>query len=74
MLPENQQMETRANRSAETALDLLINQVRAVWESRNYTATLLALDIIGAFDRIIRQRLMYFLRAKGSTNSITKLH
>jgi hypothetical protein len=49
MLPE-QQMGARESRSAETALDLLTNQVRAMWESRDYVASLLALDITKVFD------------------------
>ena len=52
MLPE-QQMGARENRSTETALDLLTNQVRAVWDSGDYVATLLALDITGAFNRVL---------------------
>ncbi len=70
MLPE-QQMGGRESRSAETALDLLTNQVRAVWDSGDYVASILALDITGAFDRVLRERLVHVLLAKGVPARLT---
>jgi hypothetical protein len=64
MLPELQ-MGARESRSSETALDLLVNQVHAVWGEGNYVASLLSLDISGAFDRVISSRLVHVLRMKG---------
>ena len=64
MLPAHQ-MGARKNRSTETALDLIVNQIHTIWQSGNYAASLLALDISGAFDRVVRKRLIHILRAKG---------
>jgi hypothetical protein len=64
MLPDSQ-MGARESRSAETALDLLVNQVHAVWGEGDYVASLLSLDITGAFDRVVRSRMVHTLRMKG---------
>lgn len=64
MLPA-QQMGARPNRSTETALDLIVNQVHTIWQTGNNVASLLSLDITGAFDRVVRKRLTHVLRAKG---------
>jgi hypothetical protein len=64
MLPELQ-MGARESRSSETALDLLVNQVHAVWGEGNFVASLLSLDITGAFDRVVSSRLVHVLRMKG---------
>ena len=52
MLPE-QQMGEQESHSAETVLDLLTNQMQAVWNSEDYMASLLALDITEAFDCVL---------------------
>ena len=64
MLPAYQ-MGAREKRSTETALDLLVNQVQTVWQTKGNVASLLSLDITGAFDRVVRKRLTHVLRAKG---------
>jgi hypothetical protein len=66
MLPALQ-MGGRQGRAAETALDLLVNQVHEVWRSGKgqFAASLLSLDITGAFDRVICARLVHVLKAKG---------
>ncbi len=64
MLPELQ-MGARESRSSETALDLLVNQVHAIWGEGNFVASLLSLDITGAFDRVVSSRLVHVLRMKG---------
>ena len=64
MLPAYQ-MGARQSRSTETALDLIVNQVHTVWQEGNNVATLLSLDITGAFDRVVRKRLTHVLKAKG---------
>src|SRR5204863_9347152 len=64
MLPAHQ-MGARQGRSTETALDLLVNQVHEIWRDRDHVASLLSLDITGAYDRVVRSRLVHILRAKG---------
>jgi hypothetical protein len=59
------QMGARQGRSTETALELLIEQVRTVWKSKKHVATMLSLDIAGAFDTINPARLLDILRKKG---------
>jgi Reverse transcriptase (RNA-dependent DNA polymerase) len=63
-LPDHQ-MGARKHRSTETALDLIMNQVRTVWQAGDYVASLLSLDITGAFDRVVKSRLLHVLKAKG---------
>jgi hypothetical protein len=69
MLPDHQ-MGARRHRSTETALDLIVNQVREVWQAGDYVASLLSLDIAGAFDRVVKSRLLHVLRAKGVPESL----
>jgi hypothetical protein len=61
LLP-NTQMGARAGRSTETALELLVEQVRTIWSSKKHVATLLSLDIAGAFDTVNLVRLLNILR------------
>jgi len=58
-------MGAREKRSTETALDLLVNQVQTVWQTKGNVASLLSLDITGAFNRVVRKRLWHVLRVKG---------
>ena len=51
LLPDTQ-MGARQGRSTETALEFLIKQVRTVWSSKKHVATLLSLDISGAFNTV----------------------
>jgi hypothetical protein len=60
MLPELQ-MKTQENHLSETALNLLVNQMHAIWGEEDYMASLLSLDITGAFDRVVRSRLVHVL-------------
>ena len=59
------QMGARPGRSTETALELLIAQVRTIWGSGKFVASLLSLDISGAFDTVNPTRLLDTLRKKG---------
>jgi hypothetical protein len=59
------QMGACTNRLMKTALELLMEQVRTVWKLLRHVATLLSLDIIGAFDRVHPIRLLDILRRKG---------
>jgi hypothetical protein len=51
LLPD-EQMGARPGRSVDTALELLTEQIHTVWESKDHVATLLSLDISGAFDTV----------------------
>lgn len=59
------QMGARRGRSTETALELLTEQVHTVWgQGRDKVATLLSMDIAGAFDTVSHQRLTHNLRKR----------
>ena len=64
LLPDTQ-MGARRGRSTDTALELLTEQVRTVWNSGRFAASLLSLDISGAFDTVNPTRLLDILRQKG---------
>jgi hypothetical protein len=64
LLPDTQ-MGARPGRSTETALELLTAQVKTVWGSGKFVASLLSLDISGAFDTVNPIRLLDTLRQKG---------
>ena len=59
------QMGNRPNRSTDTAVDLLVEQIHTVWESKDHLALVLSLDISSAFDRVNHVRLLDNLRRKG---------
>jgi retron-type reverse transcriptase len=58
-------MGNRTNRSTETALELLVEQIHTVWKTRNQVASVLSLDIARAFDTVNHLRLLDNLRKKG---------
>jgi len=58
-------MGFRKDRSIESALDLLVSQIKETFKSRNYVATLLSFDISGVFDSVVLERLIDVLRRKG---------
>ena len=60
LLPKAQ-MGNRPGRSTETAIDLLVAQIRTTWLSKRHVATLLSMDIAGAFDLVNYIRLLYIL-------------
>ena len=64
LLPDTQ-MGARRGRSVDTALELLTEQIHTTWESKKHVATLLSLDISGAFDTVHPIRLLDILRKKG---------
>jgi hypothetical protein len=63
LLPE-EQMGNRAGRSTELAIRLVAAQVQEAWRQRA-TASLLQLDISGAFDTVNHVRLLATLREAG---------
>ena len=57
-----QQMGAREGRSTGTALELLTSMVRTIWrEQKGQVASLLSLDISGAFDTVVHERLVAIL-------------
>jgi len=58
-------MGNRTNRSTETALELLVEQIHTIWKAGNQVASVLSLDMTGAFDRVNHLRLLDNLRKKG---------
>ena len=64
MLPD-QQMGARKGRSTESAVAMLLAQIRTVWEEPDAVASVLSLDISGAFDRVQKERLYEILRKRG---------
>jgi hypothetical protein len=62
LLPDAQ-MGNRPNRSTETALEILTEKIHTIWKAGK-VASLLSLDITGAFDRVIRARLCHALRMR----------
>src|SRR3981081_881889 len=70
LLPKTQ-MGGRKNRSTETALELLTEQIRTIWTSKKHVATLLSIDILGAFNIVNHTRLLEILRKKGLPPWIT---
>ena len=64
LLPDTQ-IGGRRIRSTETALQLITNKIYTIWGvKRHRVATLLSLDISGAFDRVSHTRLIYNLRKR----------
>ena len=65
LLPRKQ-MGARPGRSAESALQLLTEQVHEVWNlpGPKQVATILSLDISGAFDHVSHERLAHNLRKR----------
>ncbi len=56
-------MEGRKGASTEHALYLLLESVHAAWIEKE-TATLLLLDVTGAFDNVSQPRLLHNLRKR----------
>ena len=57
LLPDTQ-MGNWKNRSTDVALDLLIEQIHIVWQEKDQIASVLSLDIAGAFDTVNHKRLL----------------
>ena len=59
------QMGNCTNRSTETALELLVEQIHTAWKTKSQVALVLSLDIAGAFDTVNHIRLLDNLQKKG---------
>ncbi|KAI0993220.1 hypothetical protein K3495_g14964 [Podosphaera aphanis] len=72
LLPD-EQMGARPGRSTITAVELLTEQIHSVWgKDKKRVASLLSLDISGAFDNVSHLRLIHTMRDKGIPRRITK--
>ena len=61
-------MGARKGRSVETALESLIDAVYTVWNcstaNNRKVASLLSLDVVGAFDNVLHGRLLHNLKER----------
>jgi hypothetical protein len=51
-------------RSIDTNLDFLVQKIHATWQNKDGVATLLSLDMTGAFDRVVPARLLHNMRER----------
>jgi hypothetical protein len=59
------QMSERKNRSCETVLKLLTKQIHTIWNmSKDKIATLLSMNVVGAYDHVSRERLLHNLKKR----------
>jgi hypothetical protein len=71
LLPDSQ-MGARPGRSTLSAIEFITEQVHTLWEnSPQMVASMLCLDISGAFDNVSHQRLIHNLKIKGFPPTIT---
>ena len=75
LLPQ-QQMGARKGRSVETALETITDAVHTVWScggsKRSTVASLLSLDVAGAFDNVSHERLLHNLRERRVPEEIVR--
>ncbi|KHJ33088.1 hypothetical protein EV44_g3132 [Erysiphe necator] len=72
LLPE-EQMGARPKRCTISAVELLTEQIHTIWgKDKKKVASLLSLDISGAFDNVSHKRLIHNLREKGIPRWICK--
>jgi hypothetical protein len=57
-------MGNRKDRSIETVLELLLEQIHTIWGSKKHVVSVLSLDISGAFDTVNYTQLLDNLRKK----------
>jgi hypothetical protein len=67
-----QHMGACPGRSIDTALDFLVQQIYATWQNKDGVATLLSLDMTGAFDRVVPARLLHNMRERKIPDWIVK--
>jgi ribonuclease HI len=60
----------RKGRSCEHAIHLLLEQIHASWRNGDTVASLLTLDVSGAFDNVNHQRLLHNLRCRSVPQDI----
>jgi hypothetical protein len=57
-------MGARFGRTIGTSLDFLVQQVHAMWQNKDGVATLLSLNMTGAFDKVVPARLLHNIRER----------
>jgi hypothetical protein len=62
-LLSDSQMEARFNRSTETVLEFLTEQIHTAWKAKK-VAIFLFLDLSSAFDRVFPARIYQMLRTR----------
>jgi hypothetical protein len=65
-------MGTHLSGSIVTAFDFLVQQICATWQNKDGVATLLLLDMTGAFDRVVPVRILHNLRERKVLEWIVK--
>jgi hypothetical protein len=71
LLPDSQ-MGARPGRSTLSAIEFVTEQVHTIWGNNpRMVASMLCLDISGAFDNVSHQRLIHNLKMKGFPPTIT---
>jgi len=69
----NAQMRARCKQFMISALNLLVNQVHAVWDCKiKYVIFMLSLDVVETFNHVSHTRLLHTLRMKKTSNYIVK--
>ena len=64
LLPDSQ-IGARRQRSTESALELLVEQVHTIWNTgTEHVASILSLDVAGAFNNVSHERLIHNLRTR----------
>jgi DNA integrity scanning protein DisA with diadenylate cyclase activity len=67
------QMSDRKNRSCETALKLLIEQIHIVWNmKKNKITTFLSMNVIDVYDHVFKNKLLHNLRKRDISNWIIR--
>ncbi len=67
------QMSDRKNKSCETALKLLIEQIHIVWNMRkDKITTLLSMNVINVYDHVFKNKLLHNLRKKDISDWIIR--
>jgi hypothetical protein len=65
-------MYLATRRSIDTALNFLVKQIYATWQQNDDVATLLSLDMTGAFDGVIPARMLHNMRERKVPDWIVK--
>ena len=69
----NAQMRTRRKQFMISALNLLVDQVHAVWSCKiKYMIFMLSLDVAEAFNHVLHTKLLHTLRMKKTSNYIVE--
>ncbi len=59
-----QQMGAHSSRSVDTSLDFLVQQIHATQQNNDGVTTMLSLNMMEAFDRVVPARLPYNIRKR----------